>query len=403
MFKANNEPGPLHQVKVLDLTVAMAGPLATARMGDLGADVIKVESPSGDFSRHWPFAGYIHGGESSAYLAINRNKRSIVIDLKKEKGLEVLHSLVKESDILVQNFRPRVAKKLNFDFETLRELNPKLVYISISGYGDKGYMIDRPGQDLLAQSFSGLTFNGGESDGMPCASPVYIADICASHLAVQAALSGYIEALRTGKGQHMKVSLLSAAMELQIQELTTYLTSGQRPYRSNNYVVSKWMEPPYNIYRTKDGWIAIAQATFKDLADTFQDTEIERIGSERPDIKDKDEYCKWRDKIIDIVTEKFLDNTTAYWIEKMTNAGIWVGPVRTYEEIKEDEFMQNFFMEVEHPQGGPYITTAPSITAENLPQCSYAPLFGEHTAPILKELGFSSDEIEQYYQEEIIK
>jgi crotonobetainyl-CoA:carnitine CoA-transferase CaiB-like acyl-CoA transferase len=142
---------------------------------------------------HWPINGYMHGDESSAYLMLNRNKRSIVLDLKNEAARTVFLDLVRQADILVQNFRPRVAKKLGIDYETLAAVRPELVYVSISGYGDEGPMVDRPGQDLLVQSFSGLTFNGGTADGLPHPSPVYMVDTCASHHAPEAALAGSVE------------------------------------------------------------------------------------------------------------------------------------------------------------------------------------------------------------------
>ena len=229
-----SSPGPLGGLRVLDLTIAMAGPLATSRLGDLGADVTKIESPAGDFSRQWPLNGYRHGGDSSAFMMLNRNKRSMIVNLKEEEGRDILYRMARDADILIQNFRPGVDKRLGIDFETLHAINPKLVYVSISGYGDSGPMVDRPGQDLLVQSFSGLTFNAGTRDGLPHPSPIYMIDASASHLAAQAAMAGYIERLKTGKGQHLKVSLLGAALEIQIQEISTYLTSGRMAARSDH-------------------------------------------------------------------------------------------------------------------------------------------------------------------------
>ncbi len=403
MFVPNNQPGPLAGLKVIDLTIAMAGPLATSRMGDLGADVIKVESPSGDFSRIWPLAGYFHGGESSAFLTLNRSKRAMVIDLKQPRGLALLYRLIADADILVQNFRPKVAKRLAIDFETLAEINPGLVYISISGYGDAGPMVDRPGQDLLVQSFSGLTFNGGVRGEKPQPSPVYLVDTCASHLAVEAALAGYIERLRTGRGQHMKVSLLAAAMEVQIQEISTYMTSHRQAKRSGRHFVSTWMEPPYNIYQTADGWIAIAHATFPAIAEAFSVPELVALGEARPDITDEQPYLEWRDRVYDIVAAQFLTRDTQEWMERMTALGIWVGPVMDYAQVAEHPQNQSLFTDIEHPIGGAYRTLAPAIVCQNGPSLRPAPRLGEHTAEVLTELGLDAQEIELLIQQGVIR
>ncbi|WP_213992934.1 CaiB/BaiF CoA-transferase family protein [Sodalis sp. dw_96] len=403
MFIPNNQPGPLAGLKVIDLTIAMAGPLATSRMGDLGADVIKVESPSGDFSRLWPLAGYFHGGESSAFLTLNRSKRAIVIDLKQPQGLELLYRLVADADILVQNFRPKVAKRLSIDFDTLKSVNPRLVYISISGYGDQGPMVDRPGQDLLVQSFSGLAFNGGVRGEKPQPSPVYLVDTCASHLAVEAALAGYIERLRTGLGQHMKVSLLSAVMEVQIQEISTYMTSGRQAKRSGRHFVSTWMEPPYNIYQTADGWIAIAQATFPAIAEAFSVPELVELGQSRPDITDEQPYLDWRDRVCDIVSAHFLTRKTDEWLELMTALGIWVGPVMDYAQVAAHPQYQSLFTDIEHPVGGTYRTLAPSIVCQNGPAIRPAPRLGEHTVEVMAELGLGDQDIERLMQQGVIR
>lgn len=403
MFVPNNQPGPLAGLKVIDLTIAMAGPLATSRMGDLGANVIKVESPSGDFSRIWPLAGYFHGGESSAFLTLNRSKRAIVIDLKQPEGLALLNRLVADADILVQNFRPKVAKRLSIDFDTLREINPRLVYISISGYGDEGPMVDRPGQDLLVQSFSGLTFNGGIRGEKPQPSPVYLVDTCASHLAVEAALAGYIERLRTGKGQHMKVSLLAAAMEVQIQEISTFMTSGRESKRSDRHFVSTWMEPPYNLYQTADSWIAIAHATFPAIAEAFDTPDLVTLGQARPDISEEEAYLDWRDRVYDIVAASFLTQDTDHWIERMTALGIWVGPVMDYTQVAEHPQNQSLFTDIEHPLGGTYRTLAPSIVCENGPSIRPAPRLGEHTVEVLAELGLDGEQIANLTEQGVVK
>ena len=379
----------LEGVRVLDLTIAMAGPLATSRMSDLGAAVIKIESPTGDFSRQWPIDGYWHGAESSAYMMLNRGKRGICLDLKQEATKAVLHRLVEQSDIVVQNFRPRVAAKLGIDFETLNRINPKLVYVSISGYGDEGPMVDRPGQDLLVQSFSGLAFNAGVEGGLPHPSPVFMVDTCASHLATEAALAGYIEALRTGKGRHFKVSLLGAALEIQIQEISTYLNTGRLAPRSNEPFASVYMEPPYGTYRTKDGFLAIAQARFAALAKAFNDPALEAIGDEAPGHQQVEARRIWRDKAAQRIAAHIVAHSTDELIALLTPLDIWVNPVQSYAELAQSPQLVPFLTEIEH-EGGTYRTLAPSIDTGEERKIKTAPRLGQHTQEVLGELGFDA-------------
>lgn len=378
-------------VRILDLTIAMAGPLATSRMSDLGAEVIKVESPGGDFSRHWPIDGYWHGQESSAYLMLNRGKRSLCLDLKQPESQPVLHRLIAQSDILVQNFRPRVAAKLGIDFETVHKLNPKLVYVSISGYGDSGPMVDRPGQDLLIQSFSGLAFNAGTDDGLPHPSPVYMVDTCASHLATESALAGYIEAQRTGVGRQFKVSLLAAALEIQIQEISTYLNTGRMAPRSQRPFASVYMEPPYGIYRTADGFIAIAQAKFPNLAKAFSDPDIEKIGADAPPHDQVEARRAWRDSVAAKIASHFSHRSTQSLLDLLTPLDIWVNPVQSYADLIGNDQFKPFVTQVDHA-GGPYKTLAPSIDTGETRKLAAAPKLGEHSDEVLAELGFSGDE-----------
>lgn len=377
----------LNGVKVLDLTIAMAGPLATSRMSDLGAEVIKVESPAGDFSRQWPIDGYRHGQESSAFLMLNRGKRGICLDLKQDASKAVLHRLVERSDILVQNFRPRVAAKLGIDFETLHRINPKLVYVSISGYGDEGPMVDRPGQDLLVQSFSGLAFNAGTDDGLPHPSPVYMVDTCASHLATEAALAGYIEALRSGCGRQFKVSLLAAALEIQIQEISTYLNTGRLAPRSERPFASVYMEPPYGIYRTADGFLAIAQARFPALAEAFSDPSLANLGEIAPPHADTAARRAWRDKVATQIAAHIGAHRTDELISRLTPLDIWVNPVHSYADLAAHPQFAPFVTEIEHA-GGPYRTLAPAIDTGERRKLGTAPRLGEHTDEVLADLGF---------------
>lgn len=237
---------PLSGLKIVDLTIAMAGPLATQRLADMGADVIKVEVPgTGDLTRVFALSGLRLGDETTSFLALNRNKRSIALNLKSEKGLNILLDLVESADVLIQNFRPGVADRLGLGYVAVCERNPAIIYCSISGYGNQGPMAGRPGQDLLVQAFSGMMFNAGTADGPPHPAPVYLVDTCASHLATSAILAGLYQRSRDSCGQHVEVSLLGAALEIQSQEIMTYLSTGELADRSSAPFASAWLAPPY--------------------------------------------------------------------------------------------------------------------------------------------------------------
>jgi crotonobetainyl-CoA:carnitine CoA-transferase CaiB-like acyl-CoA transferase len=390
--------GPLTGLRIVDLTLAMAGPLSTQRLGDMGAEVIKIEGPARpDFTRLSPMADVHLGGETTPFLTLNRNKKSLALDLKSEAGREVLYRLVKNADAVVQNFRPGVADRLGIDYKTLSALKPDLVYVSISGYGDEGPMVARPGQDLLVQAFSGLTWNAGAQDSLPHPSPVYMIDVMASHLASEGVLAGILQRLRTGKGSEVKVSLLGAALEVQIQELSTYLTTGRHAPRGTQPYASTWMEPPYGIYRTIDGWLAIAQSSLAAIAEVVGSEALARLAAEKPtDPEDRDSINAWRDRIYPVVAEEIAKWRTDDAVEALFAAGVWSGPVHDYEAVRNHPQFASYFVSYEHPRAGKMTTTAPAIrfSTDPRPQIKGAPALGEHTGEILEALGYTPREAE---------
>jgi len=393
---SNGARGPLAGLRIIDLTLAMAGPLSTQRLADMGAEVIKIEGPSRpDFTRSAPMADVHLGGETTPYLTLNRNKKSLALDLKAEAGRDVLYRLVETADAVVQNFRPGVAGRLGIDYATLTAIRPDLVYVSISGYGDEGPMVARPGQDLLVQAFSGLTWNAGSKDALPHPSPVYMIDVMASHLASEGVMAGILQKLRTGKGSEVKVSLLGAAIEVQIQELSTYLTTGRQAPRGAQPYASTWMEPPYGIYRTADGWIAIAQSSLAAIAGVLGSERLGQLAGEKPaDLEDRDSINEWRDKIYPVVADAISGWKTEDAIVNFFAAGIWSGPVNDYADIKTHPQFASYFVTYEHPRAGTITTTAPTVrfSTDPSPAIRGAPRLGEHTLEILGELGFSPKE-----------
>jgi crotonobetainyl-CoA:carnitine CoA-transferase CaiB-like acyl-CoA transferase len=388
--------GPLVGLRIVDLTLAMAGPLSTQRLADMGAEVIKIEGPNRpDFTRSAPMADVHLGGETTPYLTLNRNKKSLALDLKAEAARNVLYRLVGTADVVVQNFRPGVADRLGIGYARLAAIKPDLVYVSISGYGDEGPMVARPGQDLLVQAFSGLTWNAGSKDALPHPSPVYMIDVMASHLASEGVMAGILQRLRTGRGAEIKVSLLGAALEVQIQELSTYLTTGREAPRGAQPYASTWMEPPYGIYRTADGWIAIAQSSLAAIARVLGSERLARLAEEKPrDPEDRDGINAWRDRIYPVVADAVLSWKTEDAVASFFAAGIWSGPVNDYATIKDHPQFAPYFVTYNHPRAGKITTTAPAVrfSTDPAPTIRGAPRLGEHTLELLGELGFSPEE-----------
>lgn len=389
--------GPLTGIKVLDLTIAMAGPLCTQRMGEMGADIIKIEAPGGgDFSRKSPMAGITKFGDSTCFITLNRNKRSIILDLKSDGGRAVLYRMTKDADVLIQNFRPRVASKLGIDYATLSAINPALVCCAISGYGEDGPLKDRPGQDLLLQSFTGLTMNAGSASGLPHPSPLYMVDTSASHLACEGILAALVARGRTGKGQEVKVNMISAIMEMQIQELTSHMASDAPPARSQSPAASIWMEPPYGIYAGKTGHIALAQGDIAVIGEIIGVPELAELKASRPAQADAVGLGRWRDAIYDAIAKKIATEPVTHWDAILTEKGIWCGIVNGYDTFLAHPQTQPYLAKIKHPLGGEYTTVAPAIrfSDDPSPGLRAAPRYGADTVAVLRQEGFSQGEID---------
>jgi len=396
--------GPLTGLKVLDLTIALAGPMCTQRMGEMGADIIKVEAPGGgDFSRYSTMAGITKFGDATTFITLNRNKRSLILDLKSDAGREVLYRMVKDADVLVQNFRPRVASRLGIDFATLSAINPRLVYGSISGYGEDGPMKDRPGQDLLVQSFAGLTMNAGRASGPPHPSPLYMVDVSASHLLTEGVLAALVARGVTGRGQEIKVSMVSAIMEMQIQELTSYMSTEAPPSRSDSPQVSIWMEPPYGIYATTDGHLALAQVDLNVLAEVIEVPVLKVLKASRPKQTESAALMQWRDDIYNAVATRLATDTVAHWDELLTEHGLWCGPVNNYERFLTHPQTQRYLTTMTHSKGGEYRTVAPAIrfSEQPAPALRSSPRYGEHSREVLLGAGLSVAEVDRLFADRV--
>jgi CoA:oxalate CoA-transferase len=374
---------PLSGVKVLDLTRVLSGPFCTALLGDMGADIIKVEAPEGDSIRS---SGALKNGLSTYFAQFNRNKRSIVLDLRTPEAKETLARLVAGSDVLVENFRPGVLARLGFDDTRLFSLKPSLVVCSINGFGSTGPYKDRPAFDFIAQALSGFMSVNGTSDGPPLRSGLPISDLVAGLYAALSITAAVFHARTTGQGQRTEVSLTNGMVSMLSYIATTYFASGSVPPRSGN---DHPIAAPYGLFPTRDGQIALAPAD-----NTFFGRLADAIGL--PELKTDPLYATNatrvanRARINAIVGGRLASETTAYWVETLNKAGVPSGPVNGVAEALSDPQItaQEMVLTVPHPGHGALNLLGFPMKFSQTP-CRIrrtAPGLGEHTAEILEQI-----------------
>jgi len=391
--------GILSGVRVLDCSIAMAGPFAAQRLGDLGADVIKVEPVNGEWQRHVSAGGARGAKINVSFLSLNRNKRSLAVDLKSEKGKAVLFDLVKTADVFLQNYRPGVAKRLGVDYDALAKINPRLVYVSISGYGESGPYVNRPGQDLLLQGMSGAMLSAGRAGEPPNAAGQYLVDAVTAYNAFEGALAALFHRERTGEGQLVTVNMLDAITTIQMQELSVFTVGGKPQTRSAEPHAHVYIRAPYGAFATKDGYIIVAFPPLKVLG--------EAIGEESFLTMD-DEVDSWtrRDEIFAKTRAKLTGKTSAEWLKLFDERGIWAGPVYGYRELVDDPQVKHngAFVEYDHPTEGHVKTPGFPIKFSKTPSKVErgAPLAGEHTREVLSEAGYDAAAIDRLEREGVI-
>ena len=395
--------GALDGVKVLGFTHFAQGPFALQLLGDLGADVINVERPgTGDFNRTFHPREDL-GGESPGFLAINRNKRSLALDLRTDEALEIIRQLVRTTDVLVTNFRAGVLDRLGLGYEQLRRINPALVYCEALGYGESGPYVDLPGQDIIAQALSGLvTMVGRDLDGMPESVGVYGVDIYSSMMLVVAITTALYHAKMTGQGQRVAVDLLSSAIHLQAQEFSYYLNTGNLPKRARNHSGHPLQPAPYGIYETADGHMVLSTNAC-DRPELLE--RVLEVDSLSPLMGSHQENLDNREEVFAIIQEQIRKKPTSYWLERFSAVGIWCGKVNTYETLKTDpQVLHNgIIKEIEHPVAGRFKAIGtPIYYSETPPEIRLPPPgLGEHNREILLSLGYSPDEIEKLHSKGI--
>lgn len=380
----------LEGIKVLSFTHFLQGPVAVQMLADVGADVIKIEPPGGAFERSWTgFDAYVEG-VSMFFLLGNRNQRSISLDLRDERAREIVWRLIKEADVLIENYRPGVLQRMGFGYDDVREINPRLVYCSCTGYGSSGPYLKRPGQDLLLQAISGMTMLSGEADSPPTPVGSAIVDQHAAALAAFGVVTALQARERTGKGTLVESNLLNAALDLQIEPFTYYLNKGPLWPRTNPPTGSRFHPAPYGIYRTLDGWIAVSLTPTEKLAAALSQPMLAGFSHPKDNVRRRDELNR-------IVYDALTTRTTADWMTTFDEHDIWYAPVNDYEQVEADPQVAHnrIIMEVNHPQAGPVRLLAHPVRYDGAapPLTRQPPRQGEHTREVLAELGYEPHEI----------
>ena len=385
-------PLPLAGVKVLDICQVMAGPYACMLLADLGADVIKVEPPGGGDQTRGAMGFKMKGDDSLGFLNMNRNKRSLTLNLKSPAGKAVLLRLVEQADILIENYRPGAMRRLGLGYDVLKEINPRLIYTSISGFGQTGPWADRPGFDLMAQAMSGVMSVTGYPGGPPVKAGVPVADIGCALFAIYATLSAYIGAKTSGLGQHVDAALFDSAMAFSIWDICDYWGTGVEP---QPLCTSNKMTAPYQAMACSDGYFVMGANNQKlwhklcaligrpELLADERFTTISLRLANRPALEQE-------------LERTFRQQPKDYWVCTLLDAGIPAGPILTYPEAfgSEHAKARGMRMEIDHPVEGKMPNIGFPVKLSGTPQQvrRHPPLLGEHNDEVLAELGIGAAE-----------
>jgi crotonobetainyl-CoA:carnitine CoA-transferase CaiB-like acyl-CoA transferase len=392
---------PLEGVRVLDLTSVMAGPYCTMVLGDMGAEVIKIENfPEGDASRR--FDPKVNG-ESYCFAVLNRNKKSVGLNMKDARGKEAFMKIAATADIITENFRPGVTKKLGIDYGTISALNPGVIYASMSGFGQTGPYGKKGGFDIVAQGMSGIMMMTGYPGGRPAKVGIAMNDIASGVTALYSILGAYIGKLRSGKGQYLETSLLEAGLAWTHWESGAYFGSGELPEATGT---RHRRSTPYQAYKTKDGYVTVGGNNTK-LWTAF----CTQVCNKPEWLKDLrfnplPERLKNIDELEREIEAVFASQPTAHWVEKLDAAGVPGGPVYTYDQILSDPHIKarRMVVEIDHPRIGRMKSLGIPVksTGELLEIRQPAPSLGQHTDEVLRALGYNADHIEKLYSEGVL-
>ena len=393
---------PLSHIRVLDLTRILSGPFCTMKLGDMGADVIKIEQPGkGDDTRQWgpPFVR----GESAYFLSVNRNKRSVTLNLKSAQGKEILRKIIRRSDVIVENFRGGVMDSLGFGYKSVRRINPRIIYCSISGYGQTSSRSHKPSYDLIVQGESGLMDVTGFPEGPPVKAGISLADVTAGMLAFEGILLALINRERTGKGDQVDISLLDGLLSLFAYQAQIALSSKQSVTRKGNRHPTI---TPYETFTVRDGYINVAvgsEAAWKSFCAAIGRVEL----SAGPRFRTNTDRVKHRDALERILVPIMKSRRAAEWLRRFGRADVPAGRINSIPEalrlptVRERKMLRN----IPHPAGGRITVVGSPIRLTGFPasRISPPPLLGQHTGEVLAELGYSRKQLAELSRKEIIQ
>ena len=379
---------PLEGLTVLEFSQFLSGPYAGLRLADLGARVIKIERPEvGDLCRNLYISDTDLEGDSTLFHAINRNKESFAANLKDAKDIELVKKLIEKADIITQNFRPGVIERIGLDYKNVKKINPKIVYGTISGYGSDGPWSSLPGQDLLAQSRTGLVWLNGNGGEAPTPMGLAVADMLAGHTLVEGILAAVIKRFRMDIGSHVETSLVEALLDFQFEVLTTYFNDGNRkPQRSSYNNAHAYLSAPYGIYKTSNGYIAIAMTPLPQLGELLDLNSVK-------DLHDQKEWFTKRDEIKKDIGDWIEKQTTQHWLSILEPADIWCAKVLDWETMVKHEGFKilDMVQRIKRDDGLDIETLrCPiKIDGEIFKSSKAAPKIGNDNNSIMKEFGIS--------------
>lgn len=374
----------LEDVLVLDFSQYLSGPWAAVRLSDFGARVIKIESPrGGDGSRRLTLKNLVIDGDSTVFHSMNRNKESYCANLKDEDDLRKVKNLIKKADVIIGNFRPGVMAKFGLDYDEVKKINPLIVYASITGYGTSGPWKDKPGQDLLLQSLTGIPYLNGDGNQQPVPVGLAVVDMFTSANAVQGILAALIRRMQKGVGSLVEVSMLEAAVDYQFEVVTTYLNDGgELPNRSQVNNAHAYVAAPYGVYKTSDSFIALSMGSILQLGELLNCSELSNYS-------DPKTWHTKRDEIKLILKNHLVTNTTDHWLSSLEPADYWCSAVNNMTDLMNHDAMKEVEMvqEVSRKNGTSIKTTRcpMQIDGEKLFSPTGSPVLGEDTDLINKE------------------
>jgi CoA:oxalate CoA-transferase len=373
---------PLQGLVVLEFSQYLSGPSAGLRLADLGARVIKIERPgTGDAGRKLAIKNLWVDDSSLLFHTINRNKESFTANVKDEADLAILKKLIKKADVLIHNFRPGVMKKAGLDYDSVKQINPRLIYAAISGYGKEGPWKGKPGQDLLLQSMTGLTYTTGNANHTPVPFGLAIGDILSGAQMVQGILAALIRRQKKGVGALIEISLMESLLDFQFELLTTYYASNKQPERSYSNNGHSLLSAPYGVYKTEDGYIALAMMDIQLLAKAIHCKALEKFSNGQAFTE--------RDTIKAILAQHLLINTTDHWMKCLQQEGLWAMEVFDWEQMMSHEAYQCLEMEQTIHAGDKEIITTRCpirINGEKLYSDKPAPKLGEDNERVMREV-----------------